>query len=32
MGDIIFLHQHKQIGKQLWDMSDDELMAILLEE
>lgn len=30
MGDLIYLH--KQIGKQLWDMSDDELIAMLLEE
>jgi hypothetical protein len=30
MGDVIYLQ--KRIGKQLWDMTDDELIEFLLED
>ena len=30
MGDVIYLQ--KRIGKELWDMTDDELIEFLLEE
>lgn len=30
MGDVIYLQQ--RIGKELWEMSDDELIAFLLED
>ena len=30
MGDVIYLQ--KRVGKELWDMTDDELIEFLLEE
>lgn len=30
MGDLIFLQ--KRVGKQLWEMTDDEIIAFLLED
>ena len=30
MGDLIYLQ--KRVGKQLWDMTDEELIAFLLED
>jgi hypothetical protein len=30
MGDLI--HLQKRVGKQLWEMTDDELIAFLLED
>lgn len=30
MGDVIYLQ--KRVGKELWDMSDDELIGFLLED
>lgn len=30
MGDVIYLQ--KRVGKELWDMSDDELIEFLLED
>ena len=30
MGDLI--HLQKRVGKELWEMTDDELLEFLLEE
>ena len=30
MGDLIYLQ--KRVGKQLWDMTDEELIEFLLED
>ena len=30
MGDLIYLQ--KRVGKELWEMSDDELLTFLLED
>jgi hypothetical protein len=30
VGDLIFLQ--KRVGKQLWEMTDDEIIAFLLED
>jgi hypothetical protein len=30
MGDLI--HLQKRVGKELWEMTDDELVEFLLEE
>jgi hypothetical protein len=30
MGDLIYLQ--KRVGKQLWEMTDDELLEFLLKE
>jgi hypothetical protein len=30
MGDLIYLR--KRVGKELWEMTDDELIAFLLED